>query len=43
MLVQLLRLPKDGYAYKTWTHIGAGLGFVLLVFMSLSLALGGTS
>jgi uncharacterized membrane protein YdbT with pleckstrin-like domain len=39
MVRQLLRLPKDAGAYRTWVHIGLSLAFVLAVFVSLRLAL----
>lgn len=39
MVRQLIRLPKDDGAYRTWVHIGLALGFVFAVFMGLRLAL----
>ena len=41
MVRQLLRLPKDAGAYRTWIHIGLALAFVFAVFQGLRMALAG--
>jgi hypothetical protein len=36
---QLIHLPRDGEAYKTWVYIGAAMAFVGLVFLTLRFGL----
>jgi hypothetical protein len=36
---QLIHLPRDNEAYRTWVYIGAAMGFVGLVFLTLRFGL----
>jgi len=39
MTVELVKGPRDDEGYRTWVHIGIGLAFIWLVFVTLQWAL----